>query len=69
MQRMKMDIYVARPDMKISKPCEYCGLLKHFGINRVIYSDGKNYTIEKVSEIKTNHISQRDRKYKSNIKK
>jgi tRNA(Arg) A34 adenosine deaminase TadA len=63
---MKLDLYVARTEMKMSKPCEYCcHLLKHFGIHRVIYSNGigNGYTIEKVSDIESKHRSHSDRTY------
>lgn len=66
-KRLKMDLYVARSDFRISKPCVHCcELLKHFGIHRVIYttSDG-SYICEKVKELTTTHTSHGDKYYKS----
>lgn len=58
-RRKKMDIYVARDNMKNSKPCIHCiNILRHFGIYRVFYTiDVNEYICEKVNQIENCHIS------------
>jgi deoxycytidylate deaminase len=59
-RRMKLDLYVARNNLRNSKPCHHCiNLLKYWGIYRVFYTDESEdiYKCEKISDIVNEHVS------------
>ena len=54
----KCDILVVKKNCGNSKPCVRClNYLKSLGVRRVYYSVDREIKMEKVSEMKTDHVS------------
>ena len=59
----KCDIVVVKTHYSNSKPCSRCvDMLKKYGVRRVYYSYERELKMEKVNELKNDHLSSKYRR-------